>query len=67
MFLTTLRYLLVQDWDLDDDGRPETLRLLDAIPPRWLADGQTLAAERHADGVRRAVVSGPVAARATSG
>ncbi len=44
-FLTTLRYLLVQDWDLDDDGQPETLRLLDAIPPRWLADGATLAVE----------------------
>ena len=36
-FLTTLRHLLVQDWDLDDDGRPETLRLCDAIPARWLA------------------------------
>lgn len=36
-FLTTLRYLAIQDWDLDDDGKPETLRLLDAIPPRWLA------------------------------
>jgi hypothetical protein len=35
-FLTTLRYLLIQDWDLDDDGKPETLRLCDAIPPRWL-------------------------------
>ncbi len=44
-FLTTLRYLLVQDWDLDDDGQPETLRLLDAIPPQWLADGATLAVE----------------------
>lgn len=43
MFLTTLRYLLVQDWDLDDDGKPETLRLLDAIPPRWLKDGATIA------------------------
>jgi hypothetical protein len=41
-FLTTLRYLLVQDWDLDDDGKPETLRLCDAIPPRWLADGQVI-------------------------
>jgi hypothetical protein len=41
-FLTTLRYLLIQDWDLDDDGRPETLRLLDAIPPRWLRDGATI-------------------------
>lgn len=38
-FLTTLRYLLIQDWDLDDDGKPETLRLLDAIPPRWLTGG----------------------------
>jgi hypothetical protein len=37
-FLTTLRYLLIQDWDLDDDGRPETLRLCDAIPARWLGD-----------------------------
>jgi hypothetical protein len=41
-FLTTLRYLLIQDWDLDDDGTPETLRLLDAIPPRWLKDGTTI-------------------------
>ncbi|HKB02950.1 MAG TPA: hypothetical protein VKD90_12065 [Gemmataceae bacterium] len=41
-FLTTLRYLLIQDWDLDDDGRPETLRLLDAIPPRWLKDGSVI-------------------------
>ena len=31
-FLTTLRYLLIQDWDLDDDGRPETLRLLYGAP-----------------------------------
>src|SRR5205823_2729723 len=41
-FLTTLRYLLIQDWDLDDDGRPETLRLCDAIPPRWLAPGKKI-------------------------
>jgi hypothetical protein len=41
-FLTTLRYLLIQDWDLDDDSKPETLRLCDAIPPRWLADGQSI-------------------------
>lgn len=41
-FLTTLRYLLVQDWDTDDDGEPETLRLCDAIPARWLADGATI-------------------------
>jgi hypothetical protein len=46
MFLTTLRYLMVQDWDLDDDGRPETLRLLDAISPRWLTDGSTIAVQK---------------------
>lgn len=42
MFLTTLRCLMIQDWDLDDDGKPDTLRLLDAIPPRWLKDGSTV-------------------------
>ncbi len=41
-FLLTLRYLLVQDWDLDDDGRPETLRLLYGVPRRWLGDGQRI-------------------------
>jgi hypothetical protein len=41
-FLTTLRYLLVQDWDLDDDGKPDALRLCDAIPPRWLTDAKPL-------------------------
>jgi hypothetical protein len=46
MFLTTLRYLLIQDWDTDGDGRPETLRFLDAVPPRWLKDGATLAVDR---------------------
>ncbi len=46
MFLITLRYLLIQDWDLDDDARPETLRLLYGAPSRWLEDGQVVAAER---------------------
>jgi hypothetical protein len=41
-FLTLLRYLLIQDWDLDDDGRPETLRLLYGAPARWLEDGAVL-------------------------
>jgi hypothetical protein len=41
-FLWTLRYLLIQDWDLDDDGTPETLRLGFATPKRWLADGNTI-------------------------
>jgi hypothetical protein len=41
-FLQQLRYLLVQDFDLDDDGRPETLRLAFATPRRWLQDGQEI-------------------------
>ncbi len=39
-WLVTLRYLLIQDWDADEDGNPDTLRLLYAVPRRWLADGQ---------------------------
>lgn len=46
MFLVTLRYLLVQDWDLDEDGAPDTLRLLYGVPRRWLADGGHIALER---------------------
>src|SRR5262249_50887890 len=46
MFLTTLRYLLIKDWDLDDDGRPDTLRLLYGAPGRWLKDGAVLKVER---------------------
>lgn len=38
-FLQQLRGLLVQDWDLDDDGRAETLRLLYATPRHWLRAG----------------------------
>jgi hypothetical protein len=45
-FLWTLRYLLVQDWDMDDDGAPETLRLCFATPKRWLADGKTISVKR---------------------
>ncbi|HEY7158917.1 MAG TPA: hypothetical protein VH575_33540 [Gemmataceae bacterium] len=45
MFLTTLRYLLVQDWT-DGDGKPDTLRLLYAVPGRWLKDGAVLNVER---------------------
>jgi hypothetical protein len=44
--LTILRYLLIQDWDLDDDGKPETLRLLYGAPGRWLRDGALIRAER---------------------
>ncbi|HOX58760.1 MAG TPA: hypothetical protein P5205_10920 [Candidatus Paceibacterota bacterium] len=45
-FLSLLRNLLVQDWDLDVDGEPETLRLLFATSKRWLEDGKTLTVER---------------------
>jgi hypothetical protein len=44
--LSMLRYLLVQDWDVDDDGKPDTLRLLFGTPKRWLEDGKTLKVER---------------------
>jgi hypothetical protein len=43
--LSILRYLLVQDWDLNGDGRPETLRLLFATPKRWLEDGKHIQVE----------------------
>src|SRR5207244_11452547 len=45
-FLSMLRYALLQDWDIDDDGRPETLRLLFATPRRWLEDGKEIKVER---------------------
>src|SRR5207249_1602285 len=45
-WLAVLRYLLVQDWDTDEDGRPDTLRLLFATPRRWLEDGKTIVVER---------------------
>ncbi len=41
-FLQTLRYLLVQDYDMNDDGKPETLRLLFGTPRAWLADGKEI-------------------------
>jgi hypothetical protein len=45
-FLWMLRYLVAQDFDLDDDGRPETLRLCFATPRRWLEDGKRIKVER---------------------
>jgi len=45
-FLSMLRYLLIQDWDLDDDGKPDTLRLAFGTPKRWLEDGKTIRVER---------------------
>jgi len=38
--------LLVQDWDLDEDGQPDTLRLLFATPRRWLEDGKSIVVDR---------------------
>ncbi len=45
-FLLQLRYLLVQDYDTDDDGSPDTLRLCFATPRRWLEDGKEIVVER---------------------
>ena len=45
-WLSTFRRMLVQDWDLDDDGRPETLRIAFATPKRWLEDGKVIKVDR---------------------
>ncbi len=45
-WLWTLRNLLVQDFDLNNDGRPETLRLAFATPRRWLEDGKEIGVQR---------------------
>jgi hypothetical protein len=45
-FLLMLRYMLVQDYDTDDDGRADTLRLAFATPRRWLEDGKQIVVER---------------------
>ncbi len=42
LFLWQLRSLLVQDYDLDNNSEPETLRLLFATPRRWLENGKTI-------------------------
>jgi hypothetical protein len=42
LFLQNLRNLMVQDWDQNDDGVPDTLRLMFATPPRWLEDGKSI-------------------------
>jgi hypothetical protein len=41
-FLWMYRQMLVQDYDLNHDGRPDTLRLLFATPRRWLEDGKSI-------------------------
>jgi hypothetical protein len=45
-WLSTFRRMLVQDWDLDDDGTPETLRIAFATPKRWLESGNVIKVER---------------------
>ena len=45
-WLAVLRHLLVQDWDTDEDGEPDTLRLLFGTPRRWLEDGKSIVVER---------------------
>jgi hypothetical protein len=44
--LSMVRHLLVQEWDLDDDGSPDTLRLLFGTSRRWLEDGQSIRVDR---------------------
>jgi hypothetical protein len=44
--LAMLRHLLVQDWDANDDGKPETLRLAFATSKNWLTDGKRLQVDR---------------------
>jgi hypothetical protein len=45
-WLIALRHLLVQDWDLDGDAKPETLRLMFGVPRRWLEDGKTIVLDK---------------------
>ena len=47
-YLQLLRYMLVQDYDLDDDSRPETLRLAFGTPRRWLEDRKQIKASKAA-------------------
>jgi hypothetical protein len=44
-WLVALRYLLIQDWDLDEDGKPDSLRLMFGNPRRWLTDGERIQVE----------------------
>ncbi|MFZ9791462.1 MAG: hypothetical protein ACO3F3_03885 [Gemmataceae bacterium] len=45
-FLGMLRNQLVQELDMDDDGKPETLRLAFATSRRWMEDGKSLAVQK---------------------
>jgi len=46
LVLAILRHQLVQDWDEDDDGRPDTLRLLFGTSRRWLEEGKVIKVAR---------------------
>ena len=41
-FLQQLRYIMVQDYDMNDDGRAETLRLAFATPRGWMKSGSRI-------------------------
>jgi hypothetical protein len=41
-YMQQLRYLLVQDYDTNDDGKADTLRLAFATPRAWLKNGQSI-------------------------
>ena len=58
--LIALRYLLIQDWDLDEDGKPDSLRLMYGVPRRWLADGRQIAGRKRTNGIRPDVASSRV-------
>jgi hypothetical protein len=51
---------LIQDWDLDENGQPDTLRLLFAVPRRWLADGNRISLKEAP------TAFGPVSCRVSS-
>ncbi|MEX2309628.1 MAG: hypothetical protein WD738_18800 [Pirellulales bacterium] len=60
VWLVTLRNLLIQDWDLDEDAKPDTLRLLFAAPRRWLVGGGQIRIENAP------TAFGPVSCRVAS-
>ena len=59
-WLIALRYLLIQDWDLDEDGKPDSLRLLFGTPRRWLADGKQIDDRKCTNGIWPDFASGRV-------
>ena len=65
-FLLMLRYMLVQDYDTNDDGRADTLRLCFATPRRWLEDGKEIVVERRTDTIRRRFVASQIGSKEQS-